>query len=164
MGNHTYPTHFYKGKSRVKKPANQEAFKKCIKAMKGQCTNAVECMIIELEKRFPNHDLMNTLGIVFPKFLLQENADIDFPMHYALIKRHFGDLKCTTILGGEKGNAKAVKESLNRIALYNQCLFFKLKIRSNARVALMGEPMDVNPLTKLWEKLSTNTSTCEPPV
>lgn len=69
-----------------------------------------------------------------------------------MIKRHLCDLKCTIVLGGED-NVKATIEPLNHIALDSQCSFFKLAMRSNAKAA-MSEPMDVNPSTKLWKKLT----------
>jgi hypothetical protein len=33
--------------------------------MKAHCTIACDLLVIELERRFPNHELMNALGIIY---------------------------------------------------------------------------------------------------
>lgn len=51
---------------------------------------------------------------------------------------------------------KAISEPLNGILLEQQQSLFKLMMRQNAP-KIMAEPQDQNPLSKLWNKLSTNS-------
>jgi hypothetical protein len=63
----------------------------------------------------------------------------------------------SVILGSEKeGVSGQVSELLNARTLDLQTSFFKLTIKSNAKSAL-EELHDMNPATKLWTKLDSNT-------
>jgi hypothetical protein len=51
-------------------------------------------LIGELGKRFPNHDLMNALDIIFPRYWLQHNCD---EFYYFANEDIIGALLCNKI-------------------------------------------------------------------
>jgi hypothetical protein len=57
--------------------------------VKDQCTATCDLLVLELEQRFPNHELMNVLGIIYPQCSLQPNCESTFMDHFALIKHHY---------------------------------------------------------------------------
>jgi hypothetical protein len=63
---HTYPAHMIDYVSGLSKSVSREEFKAIVSAVKGQCTAAVELLISQLEKRFPNSEIMEALRVVFP--------------------------------------------------------------------------------------------------
>jgi hypothetical protein len=67
----------------------QEGFDQAIKVVKVQCTATCDLLVFELERKFPNHKLMNALGIIYPQYWLQPNCESTFMDHLALIKHHY---------------------------------------------------------------------------
>jgi hypothetical protein len=65
------------------------AFDDILFSIKGQCHDATEMLIAELGKRFPDHELMNALDIVFPQYWLQHNCNELFPLHMKTLRQHF---------------------------------------------------------------------------
>jgi len=49
-------------------------------------------LVLELEWRFLDHELINVLGIIYPQYWLQLGCESTFVDHFALIKQHC----CTT--------------------------------------------------------------------
>ena len=47
---------------------SQSDFDDVVSSVKGQCRDAAEVLIVELDKRFSNSDLMNAFSVVFPQF------------------------------------------------------------------------------------------------
>lgn len=45
-----------------------DVFEVAMKAMKAQCIVACDLSITELEHRFLNHELMNSLRVIFPQY------------------------------------------------------------------------------------------------
>jgi hypothetical protein len=56
--------------SGLSKSVSREEFNAAFSAVKGQCKAAAELLISQLEKRFPNSEIMEALGIVFPQYWL----------------------------------------------------------------------------------------------
>jgi hypothetical protein len=52
--------------SGLSKSVSWEEFDVAVSVLKGQCKVAVELLISQLEKRFPNSEIMEALRIVFP--------------------------------------------------------------------------------------------------
>ncbi len=46
----------------------QEGFDQAIKVVKVQCIITCDLLVFELEWRFPNHELMNALRIIYPQY------------------------------------------------------------------------------------------------
>ena len=61
-----------------------------VASVKGQCCDIAEMLIGELDKRFPDSELMNSLAIEFPHFWLQSNCDDLFVLHMKTLNGHFG--------------------------------------------------------------------------
>jgi hypothetical protein len=67
-------------------PIIWEVFYQYITPMKVQCTIAYDLLVIKLERRFPNHELKNVLGIIYPQYWLQLDCESTFVDHLSLIK------------------------------------------------------------------------------
>jgi hypothetical protein len=48
-----------------------EGFDQAIKVVKVQYIITCDLLVLELERRFPNHKLMNVLGIIYPQYWLE---------------------------------------------------------------------------------------------
>ncbi len=46
----------------------QEGFDQAIKGVKVQCTTMCDVLVLELERMFPNHQLMNVFWIFYPQY------------------------------------------------------------------------------------------------
>ncbi len=57
--------------------------------MKEQCLVAAASLIEELARRFPNHEFMNAIGIVYPQYWLNFKLENMFPTHLALLKAQY---------------------------------------------------------------------------
>ena len=127
-----------------------------IALVKGQCQDACEVLIAELDKRFPDSKLMNALAIVFPQFWLQSNCDDLFLSHMKTLGSHFCVAMHINRSTKDKLQMVQVEPMLDIRTLGFQMLFFKLTMKSNNKGA-MEEPWDRNLQTKLWQKVSQNS-------
>jgi len=50
-------------------------------------------LINELERHFPNFELMSVMGIVFPRFWIHLNVNSSFSLHLGVIKKHSCETK-----------------------------------------------------------------------
>jgi hypothetical protein len=148
---HTYAAHSFCPLTSKKEQVARAAFDDILSSIKGQCRDAAEMLIAELGKRFPDHKLMNALGIVFPQYWLQHNCDEFFPLHMKTLRQHF----CETRSVSKGDVAKQIQAPLDARTLGFQTSLFKLTMKSHAK-AVMEEPRDKNPVTKLWEKIGSN--------
>ena len=87
---HTYPVHSLYLASCKKLSISKTDFDGVIASMKGQFHNAAKMLIAELEKRFPDSELMNALAIVFPWYWLQSTCDDLFSLYMKTLRSHFG--------------------------------------------------------------------------
>jgi hypothetical protein len=88
----------------LSKSMSREKFDAAVSAVKGQCKAAVELLISQLEKRFPNSKIMEALGIVFPQYWVQEKCDELFPLYLQVIKDWFCNFKVANSELGVKGS------------------------------------------------------------
>jgi hypothetical protein len=86
---HTYPTHSLCPTSSKKLSMSRADFEGVITLVKGECRDAYEVFIVELDKRFPDSELMNALAIMFPQFWLQRNCNDLFSLHMKTLRSHF---------------------------------------------------------------------------
>ena len=152
---HTYGAHSLNPVSGEKDSVSRADFAQIVAGVKGQCTSAAEMLVAELSRRFPDSDLMNALGIVFPQFWLQPNVDELFPLHLKTLKSHFCETKSVNKGTEKEPVLSQVSEPLDARNLDLQTSLFKLTMKSHAHSA-MAEPRDANPVTKLWQKVGTN--------
>jgi hypothetical protein len=149
---HTYPAHMVCAVSGQHLLVSRSDLKSVVSAVKGQCSAAAEMLISQLDRRFPNCDIMEALGVVFPQYWLQEGCDDLFPSHLAVIREWFCDMKSVT---GPDGQPLQIRALLDGHLLSMQQCLFKLTMKSHAMKA-MEKPDDINPVTKMWQKLGCN--------
>jgi hypothetical protein len=107
--------------------------------------SAADSLVKELSSRFPASALMDALGVVYPQYWLQPQAEELFEGHFSVLKnhycfeRHHGDVHSPALL--------------DLSTLNHQCSQFKGAMRANLATVL-EKPITVNPLTKLWRTLS----------
>lgn len=66
IGGHTYPAHSLCVLSGKKLPMSLSDLRGVIDSVKGQCRDVADLLRLELDLRFPEVELMNALGVVFP--------------------------------------------------------------------------------------------------
>ena len=109
-------------------------------------------MVAELDICFPANHVLDSLGIVFPQYWLQDNVDSSFGAHLTILKGAFCQPKA--VVDG-KGEETWVSSLFNAVALDEQMAMFKMAMKSNSKPVLQP-PFSVNPLTKLWQILGSN--------
>jgi hypothetical protein len=67
IANHTYPAHQL-GLHGEQMSVSRDDFLVAVNSVKEQCSLAIELLIQELSKRFPDSEIMETLGVVFPQY------------------------------------------------------------------------------------------------
>jgi len=123
--------------------------------VKGQCRDAAEMLSLELDSRFPEVELMNALGVVFPQYWMQANCEDLFALHVKTLKAHFGIVRQVNFGSPKELDYQQVDPLLDGKLLALQMSLFKLTMKSHAEGA-MQEPRDQNPLTKLWLRIGQN--------
>jgi hypothetical protein len=153
---HTYLIHSLCLASGKKLSVFRADFDGVIASVKGQCQDACEVFIAELDKRFPDSKLINALAIVFPQFWLQSNCDDLFLLHMKTLRSHFCVAMHINQGTKDKPQMVQVEPMLDARTLGFQMSLFKLTMKSNSKGA-MEEPWDRNLQTKLWQKVSQNS-------
>ena len=123
--------------------------------MKGQCKDAAEMLTLELDVRFPEVELMNALGVVFPQYWLQPNCEELFPMHVKTLRGHYSMHRTVNFGTKDEPVMREIEPLIDGRLLSLQTSLFKLTMKSHAKEA-MEEPRDQNPVTKLWVKVGQN--------
>jgi hypothetical protein len=98
---------------------------------------------------------MCSLGVVFPQYWLQCNADDFFPLHMKTIRDHYCVRKSISVGTDEEPRVKHIEALLDARTLGLQSSLFKLTMKSNAKSAMEG-PHDQNPLTQMWQRIGQN--------
>jgi len=70
IGGHTYPAHSLCALSGKKVSVTRDDMAAVVSSVKAQCRDAAEMLTLELDLRFPEVELMNALGVVFPQYWL----------------------------------------------------------------------------------------------
>ena len=96
--------------------------------------------------------MLNSLGIVFLQYWLQDNVDSSFGAHLTILKGVFCQPKPVVDV---KGKETWISNLLNVVALDEQMVMFKMAMKSNSK-PILQPPFSVNPLTKLWQSLGSN--------
>jgi hypothetical protein len=129
-------------------PVTCTTFVEIQESVKVQCAEAARQIISELEKRFPAVELMDALGVVYPQYWVSPTAVDTFLQHLDVLKRWFGMPK-------RLKRDFIVPALINAQRLAEQSSFFKLSMLNNAQWAVEHN-FGVNPLSRLWKKLSSN--------
>jgi len=114
---------------------------------------AASKLIQELDNRFPAQAVMSALGILYPQFWCDANAEEHFDAHLRVLLDAYGHAKAV----GARTDKVLLKPLVDHDLIMSQGGLFKMCMKSNARVAML--PLfDLNPLTKVWRVLDGNNS------
>ena len=75
IAGHSHVAHSICAMSGKKLPVTRADLASVVSSVKAYCRDAVEMLVFELDVRFPEVELMNSLGIVFPQYWIQPNCD-----------------------------------------------------------------------------------------
>jgi hypothetical protein len=92
IANHTY-TAYQLGPHGELLPVSRDDFVATVSSIKDQCSSTAELLIQELSKRFPDSEIMETLGIVFPQYWRNPECNTLFPVHIHVIKKWYCNMK-----------------------------------------------------------------------
>jgi hypothetical protein len=85
-------------------------------------------LIQELQRRFPEHAVLDALGICYPQYWLQKDAEITFSKHLDVLKNWY----CNTKVLGSGVDKEIIPGILDRWSLDSQQGYFKIAMKSNA--------------------------------
>ena len=108
----------------------------------------------ELQNRFSNSHIMNSLYIMYPQLWLGEVLDRELHMHLSIIKQYWGQPKQIQIT---LKKIEYVPELLSSAALDKQLDCFRISIINNAQSAMRAIDTHILPITKLWRNLSLSS-------
>lgn len=114
----------------------------------------------DMASRFPDHSLLDALGVVYPQYWLQGDCASSFRKHLDIIKNFYEEPKWI----GEGESRRLVPAVLDTFLLEAQQPLFKIAMIANAHAAMELPPLNapihqiVNPLTKLWRTLDANSA------
>lgn len=108
----------------------------------------------ELDHRFPQHEVLDAFGIVYPQYWQQPGAEESFSQHLQVLKNFYCHSRAVN--NGrplfEGGESFIAPEMLNASALDTQQGLFKVTMKANCESAC-SPPFNLNPLIKLWRTL-----------
>jgi hypothetical protein len=116
----------------------------------------------ELDRRFPQQELLDAFGIVYPQYWKQPGADDSFSHHLAVIKKFYCHSK---VLNAGKplyegGGSHTASEMLSGSMLDNQQGLFRTTMKANCDAAC-SLASNINPLILLWRNLSESRHLCK---
>lgn len=114
--------------------------------VKMECKKSTKILVQELQGKFPNHELMLTLGVIYPNFWANRpiNVKDNFHQHMTIIKYSY----CIFCTMGNDG----IKAMLDGYVLDLQCLFCKMTMITNYKL-IIKDKFDVNPISCSWTKI-----------
>ena len=89
IAGHNHAAHSIYTVSGKKLLVTRADFASVVSSVKAQCRDAAEMLVLELDVRFSEVELMNSLGIVFPQYWIQPNCDGLFSLHVKMLRSHF---------------------------------------------------------------------------
>jgi len=109
---------------------------------------STKILVQRLQGKFPNHELMLALGVIYLNFWANHpiNAKDNFHQHMTIIKYTY----CICCKMGNDG--MWMKPMLDGYVLDLQCLFCKMTMITNNKL-IMKEKFDVNPVIWSWTKI-----------
>jgi hypothetical protein len=110
---HTYSVHMVDPVSGEKKSVSREDFCTLVSSVKGQCAAAAELLISQLKRRFPDYDIMEALGVIFPQYWLQDTCDDLFRVHLQVLKDWFCGVRSVVVGSGEERQVKQIAGPLD---------------------------------------------------
>jgi hypothetical protein len=121
---------------------------------------AAQKLIDESKARFPSVAVMDALGVVYPQYWLQGDAEVSFRKHLTVLQ----DFYCEPKYVGTGSAMQLVPPILDRFKLEVEQPLFKVAMLNNAKATMellpLGSPPSpmVNPLTKIWRLFDANST------
>lgn len=152
IGEYRYEVHCLLGDTRS--PVNRVEFARTVTKVQSDCKHAAKLLVEELEDRFPNHDLLSALGVVFPQFWVQPDCQVNFAVHLNAIKAFYSEQKSCLI--GEDGSRvmTPILPPLDATTLDMQAAMFKMAMITNSTKIMEDKSNMGNPMEKLWSALN----------
>jgi hypothetical protein len=116
IANHTYSAHQL-GPQGELFPVTRDDFLSAVSSIKGQCSFAAELLIQELSTRFPDSEIMEAMGVVFPQYLKNPDCDTLFPVHMQFIKKWYCEMKEISFGDGSEKVTSQVAQPLDSYKL-----------------------------------------------
>jgi hypothetical protein len=136
-------------------PISKMEFNFVIMDVKAQAMAAAKMVIAELDHWFPDVDLINALGVVFPQYWQEANCHELFPLHMEVIAKFYSAQKTLVSETGQENDFTV--GVLDRRALEDQVSIFKSAMINNSPLVMQSEEVrKSNPLSLLWIKLSAS--------
>jgi hypothetical protein len=108
---------------------------------------------LELSQRFPVQQLMNSMGIYYPQYWLQPNAESSFDRYLEIIKAFYCGNNRIIVVGRASKNRTG--PILDASLLNFQANMFKMTMMRNCHAAMVC-PLEVIPLTAIWRTINRN--------
>jgi hypothetical protein len=96
-------------------------------------------LIQELQRRFPEHAVLDALGIIYPQYWLQPDAEVTFAKHLDTLKNWY----CNARVLGTGVDKEVIPGILDRWSLDSQQGYFKIAMKSNAWNLLMTSTLSL---------------------
>jgi hypothetical protein len=130
--------------------------------VKRQARKAAMMMISQLDEKFPDVDIINALGVVFPQYWQEPNCVELFPLHMEVLAKFYCELRTVVPDPTAENSEPKVIEILSRRELESQVSCFKSTMISSSISTMQSEAVQDgkgNPLTLLWKKLAASNYT-----
>jgi hypothetical protein len=127
-----------------------------IMAAQRQVTEGAKLLIQQLDKQFPDVDVINALGMVFPQYWCHPNCMELFPLHLEVIVKYYCAQK-TVMDPGQEDAEPSMISLLDRRDLDQESSLFKSTML-NFRAAVMASK-DIeteNPLSVVQDRISAS--------
>jgi hypothetical protein len=118
--------------------------------VKSSYEKSTKALVDELQGKFPNHELMSTLGVIYPNFWVANLDNVGDVFHQCLIFVKVAYRSPHKV--GKDG--VWMKALLDGYLLDSQCFFFKVIANIES---IVKEVYNVNPMIQLWAKISSST-------
>jgi hypothetical protein len=96
---------------------------------------------------------MDTLGIVYPQYWLDEHCDSNFDKHIKVLKEQYGHSKHFNTAAFPEGTLPLILSPSN---LHLQASLFKFCIKENASM-MLKKLVTINPVIRLWQSMDANS-------
>ena len=133
--NHTYAAHKLCVILEKKLSVSRSDFDDVVSLVKGQCRDA-EMLIAELDKRFPDSDLVNAFSIVFLQLWLLANCDDLFLLYMKTQQHHFSVTRSMNAGSKEEPVIVQCEPLLDTRTLGEQASLFMFTMKSNCNYAM----------------------------
>ena len=89
FGGQNYMLHLRSAAEGSLLPVHRADFMRVVASVKKQCSDAASTLILDLQRRFPHHEVMNALGVIYPQFWTSPDCDVIFPLRMNVLKSAF---------------------------------------------------------------------------